>query len=118
MTAAWKCALLFAVHTGARATWVTPRPSRHSLHARPPSSWLTLAALSWLQGVDKKGNPVMYDLENAINFSVFPGLQVCICLAGLGFGQAPWSGPRMPQTHPRTPQPFTHPHACTPLLLV
>ena len=29
-----------------------------------------------LQGVDKKGNPIMYDLEGPINFSVFPGLQV------------------------------------------
>jgi glycine hydroxymethyltransferase len=27
------------------------------------------------KGVDKKGNPVMYDLEDKINFSVFPGLQ-------------------------------------------
>ena len=29
-----------------------------------------------LQGTDKKGNPIMYDLEGPINFSVFPGLQV------------------------------------------
>lgn len=27
------------------------------------------------KGVDKKGNPVMYDYEDKINFSVFPGLQ-------------------------------------------
>jgi glycine hydroxymethyltransferase len=27
------------------------------------------------KGTDKKGNPVMYDLEDKINFSVFPGLQ-------------------------------------------
>ena len=27
------------------------------------------------KGVDKKGNPIMYDLEDKINFSVFPGLQ-------------------------------------------
>ncbi len=28
-----------------------------------------------MQGTDKKGNPIMYDLEGPINFSVFPGLQ-------------------------------------------
>jgi glycine hydroxymethyltransferase len=28
-----------------------------------------------LKGNDKKGNPIMYDLEEKINFSVFPGLQ-------------------------------------------
>ena len=28
------------------------------------------------QGTDKKGNPIQYDLEGPINFSVFPGLQV------------------------------------------
>jgi glycine hydroxymethyltransferase len=28
-----------------------------------------------LQGTDKAGKPVMYDLETPINFSVFPGLQ-------------------------------------------
>ena len=27
------------------------------------------------KGTDKKGNPIMYDLEGPINFSVFPGLQ-------------------------------------------
>lgn len=27
------------------------------------------------KGIDKKGNPIMYDLENKINFAVFPGLQ-------------------------------------------
>jgi hypothetical protein len=27
------------------------------------------------KGTDKKGNPVMYDFETPINFSVFPGLQ-------------------------------------------
>jgi glycine hydroxymethyltransferase len=27
------------------------------------------------KGRDKKGNPVMYDLENRINFALFPGLQ-------------------------------------------
>jgi len=27
------------------------------------------------KGTDKKGNPIMYDLESKINFSVFPGLQ-------------------------------------------
>jgi len=27
------------------------------------------------KGVDKKGNPIMYDLEQKINFAVFPGLQ-------------------------------------------
>merc|ERR1712085_103737 len=27
------------------------------------------------KGTDKKGNPIMYDLEGKINFSVFPGLQ-------------------------------------------
>ena len=27
------------------------------------------------KGTDKKGNPVMYDLETPINFAVFPGLQ-------------------------------------------
>merc|ERR1712032_57551 len=27
------------------------------------------------KGTDKKGNPIMYDLENKINFAVFPGLQ-------------------------------------------
>jgi glycine hydroxymethyltransferase len=27
------------------------------------------------KGTDKKGNPIMYDLETPINFSVFPGLQ-------------------------------------------
>ena len=27
------------------------------------------------KGTDKKGNPVMYDLEDKINFAVFPGLQ-------------------------------------------
>merc|ERR1712106_375063 len=27
------------------------------------------------KGIDKKGNPIMYDLEEKINFSVFPGLQ-------------------------------------------
>jgi glycine hydroxymethyltransferase len=27
------------------------------------------------KGVDKKGNPIMYDLEDKINFAVFPGLQ-------------------------------------------
>merc|ERR1712232_885410 len=27
------------------------------------------------KGVDKKGNPVMYDYEDKINFAVFPGLQ-------------------------------------------
>lgn len=27
------------------------------------------------KGVDKKGNPIMYDLEEKINFAVFPGLQ-------------------------------------------
>jgi hypothetical protein len=29
-----------------------------------------------LRSTDKKGNPVMYDLEDKINFAVFPGLQV------------------------------------------
>lgn len=29
------------------------------------------------KGVDKKGVPIMYNLEDKINFSVFPGLQVC-----------------------------------------
>ena len=33
------------------------------------------------KGVDKKGAPVMYDLEDKINFSVFPGLQVTYSLA-------------------------------------
>mmetsp|Transcript_29810 Transcript_29810/g.88490 ORF Transcript_29810/g.88490 Transcript_29810/m.88490 type:complete len:340 (-) Transcript_29810:141-1160(-) len=28
-----------------------------------------------LKGEDKKGNPIMYDLEDKINFAVFPGLQ-------------------------------------------
>jgi glycine hydroxymethyltransferase len=28
-----------------------------------------------LKGNDKKGNPIMYDLEEKINFAVFPGLQ-------------------------------------------
>lgn len=28
------------------------------------------------KGTDKKGNPVMYNIEDKINFSVFPGLQV------------------------------------------
>jgi glycine hydroxymethyltransferase len=28
-----------------------------------------------LKGTDKKGNPIMYDLEDKINFAVFPGLQ-------------------------------------------
>lgn len=27
------------------------------------------------KGTDKKGNPIMYDLEDRINFAVFPGLQ-------------------------------------------
>jgi len=27
------------------------------------------------KGKDKKGNPIMYDLENKINFALFPGLQ-------------------------------------------
>lgn len=27
------------------------------------------------KGKDKKGNPIMYDLENRINFALFPGLQ-------------------------------------------
>lgn len=27
------------------------------------------------RGVDKKGNPIMYNIENDINFAVFPGLQ-------------------------------------------
>mmetsp|Transcript_17673 Transcript_17673/g.36608 ORF Transcript_17673/g.36608 Transcript_17673/m.36608 type:complete len:337 (-) Transcript_17673:90-1100(-) len=27
------------------------------------------------RGADKKGNPIMYDLEDKINFAVFPGLQ-------------------------------------------
>ncbi|KAL3936926.1 MAG: hypothetical protein SGBAC_007856 [Bacillariaceae sp.] len=27
------------------------------------------------KGLDKKGNPIMYDIEDKINFSVFPGLQ-------------------------------------------
>lgn len=27
------------------------------------------------KGTDKKGNPIMYDLESKINFAVFPGLQ-------------------------------------------
>jgi len=27
------------------------------------------------KGTDKKGNPIMYDIENKINFAVFPGLQ-------------------------------------------
>jgi len=27
------------------------------------------------KGADKKGNPIMYDLEDKINFAVFPGLQ-------------------------------------------
>ena len=27
------------------------------------------------KGTDKKGNPIMYDLEEKINFAVFPGLQ-------------------------------------------
>jgi len=27
------------------------------------------------RGTDKKGNPIMYDIEDKINFSVFPGLQ-------------------------------------------
>ena len=27
------------------------------------------------RGTDKKGNPIMYDLEDKINFAVFPGLQ-------------------------------------------
>jgi len=27
------------------------------------------------RGVDKKGNPIMYDIEDKINFAVFPGLQ-------------------------------------------
>lgn len=27
------------------------------------------------KGVDKKGNPIMYDMEDKINFAVFPGLQ-------------------------------------------
>ena len=31
------------------------------------------------KGVDKKGNPIMYDLEDKINFAVFPGLQVSVC---------------------------------------
>ena len=34
------------------------------------------------KGKDKKGNPIMYDLENRINFALFPGLQgkfyICI----------------------------------------
>jgi glycine hydroxymethyltransferase len=34
-----------------------------------------------VRSVDKKGKEVMYDLEDKINFSVFPGLQVCV--AGL-----------------------------------
>ena len=28
------------------------------------------------RGQDKKGNPIMYDIENRINWAVFPGLQV------------------------------------------
>jgi hypothetical protein len=28
------------------------------------------------KGTDKKGNPIMYNIEDKINFSVFPGLQV------------------------------------------
>ena len=31
------------------------------------------------KGVDKKGNPVMYDFEQRINNAVFPALQVHIC---------------------------------------
>ena len=27
------------------------------------------------KGTNKKGDPVMYDLEDKINFAVFPGLQ-------------------------------------------
>ena len=37
-----------------------------------------------VRSTDKKGKEVMYDLDNKINFSVFPGLQVrcllCPCL--------------------------------------
>ena len=31
------------------------------------------------KGVDKKGNPVMYDFEQRINNAVFPALQVHTC---------------------------------------
>jgi glycine/serine hydroxymethyltransferase len=30
-----------------------------------------------VKGQDKKGKDIKYDLEDRINFSVFPGLQVC-----------------------------------------
>ena len=34
-----------------------------------------------LRSVTKKGKEIMYDLEDKINFSVFPGLQVTYSLA-------------------------------------
>ena len=33
-----------------------------------------------VRSVDKKGKEIMYDMEDKINFSVFPGLQVRDCL--------------------------------------
>ncbi len=36
------------------------------------------------RGTDKKGNAVMYDIENKINWAVFPGLQVWSWVVGGG----------------------------------
>ncbi len=35
-----------------------------------------------VRGQDKKGKDIMYDLEDKINFAVFPGAQVPHCAAG------------------------------------
>lgn len=36
-----------------------------------------------LKGQDKKGNDVMYDLKDRIDFALFPGLQVDSSCAGI-----------------------------------
>jgi hypothetical protein len=56
------------------------------------------------KGTDKKGNPIMYDLEDKINFSVFPGLQggphnhtiagLAVALKQAGAGQLAYSPQR------------------------
>ncbi len=39
-----------------------------------------------VKGQDKKGKDIKYNLEDRINFSVFPGLQVCCSTSGFRQG--------------------------------